>query len=67
MNMLAAKTQTCNELSMDYNETAVGSTDGLSVTVAQKSMKTESECYQQVGSLRQRYSFDLLKVELKDK
>ena len=62
---VSIKTQTCNKLSADYIDIAVGSNDGLPVTVAHKSMETKSECYQLVGSLRE--TIDLLKVELKDK
>ena len=58
-------TQTCNQLSADYIDIAVGSNDEFSVTIAHKSTETESEYYQLVGSLRE--TIDLLKVELKDK
>ena len=62
---VSIETQTCSQLSADYIDIAVGSNDGLSVTVAHKSTDTESDCYQLVGSLRE--TIDLLKVELKDK
>ena len=61
------KVQACNELiiSTNYIYIAVGSNNGFSYTVAHKSTKTESECYQLIGSLWK--TIDLLKTELKDK
>ena len=45
---VSIETQTCSQLSADYIDIAVGSNDGLSVTVAHKSMDTESDWYQLV-------------------
>ena len=62
---VSINTQTCNELSANYIDIAVGSNNSLSDTVAHKSTETESECFQLVGSLHE--TTDLLKIELKDK
>ena len=61
---VSIETQTCNDLSIDYINNAVGSNGGLSVTVAHKNIETESERYQLICSLRE--IIDLVKVELKD-
>ena len=62
---VSIETQTCNDLSIDYIDNAVGSNGGLSVTVAHKNIETESERYQLICSLRE--IIDLVKIELKDK
>ena len=54
-------TQTCNELSANYIDIAVGSNNSLPDTVAHKSTETESECFQLVSSLHE--TIDFLKVE----
>ena len=65
MNMLASKSKHFNELPTNYIIIAVVSNDSLSVMVAHKSTKTESQCYQLVDLIRE--TIDLLKVELKGK
>ena len=62
---VSIEAQTCNQLSADYINIAVGPNDVFSVMVVRKSAGTEFECYQLVDSLRE--TIDLLKVELKDK
>ena len=62
---ISIETQTCNDLSIDYIDNAVGSKGGVYVTVAHKNIETESERYQLICSLRE--FIDLVKVELKDK
>ena len=59
------ETQTCNELSSYYINSAVGPNDGLSVMVALESTEIEAAFYQLVGLLRE--TSDLLKAEIKDK
>ena len=63
--MLASKSKHFNELPTNYIIIAVVSNDSLSVMVAHKSTKTESQCYQLVDLIRE--TIDLLKVELKGK
>ena len=63
--MLASKSKHFNELPTNYIIIAVVPNDSLSVMVAHKSTKTESQCYQLVDLIRE--TIDLLKVELKGK
>ena len=63
--MLASKSKHFNELPTNYIIIAVVSNDSLSVMVAHKSRKTESQCYQLVDLIHE--TIDLLKVELKGK
>ena len=51
--------------SAEYIDSEVGTNDGLFVTVANKGTKTDSECHQLIGTLRETIS--LLKDELRNK
>ena len=62
---ISIEAQTCNQLSADYINIAVGPNDVFSVMVVHKGAGTEFECYRLVDSLCE--TIDLLKVELKDK